>query len=251
MLFTLLLVAAGQDDSLEERVRAGVQSFSSDDPEVRARAVLTLKALGPPALPLLHAILKEPWDPETHARIRTVVKEVRVGQGDALLGEGRLREGLLARAAAENPADPEGELKKRIDLARKDLLAEIEEPGDAVLQRKSLSGGALREKHGPWGLSAVLDLLHPERLNRPQHAFQLLKSWSGEPILIPILGAALKDDNEQFIFGLCEMLLFFGRGTPDVLKGLAALERDPARSEKVRSMARVSLLELGGKPEKP
>lgn len=246
----LILLAASQDDSLEARVRCGVEGFASNDPEVRERATRTLRALGSSALPALLAILKEPRDPETHARIRDVIKDHWVAQANTLFSEGRLREALLALAGAENPGNPEAHFKTRLELARKDLLSEIEDPGEVPINRKPPSGSALKEKHGRWGLAVVLELLHPKGLDRPSHAFDLLKSWRADPIFVPVFVVALKDPNDLFVGRICDLLLFFGRNSAEVRTALALLERDDARGERLRSLARDVLIELGGKPEK-
>lgn len=236
-----------QDDALAERVRKGVEELCAENIESREKAGQGLRELGVPALPTLEALLKQQKEVEAHARIRSVIKDIWTAEANKCFSEGRLKDSLLAQANADNPSDPKGHYRTRLDQAQKALLLSIDQTGSGLVRPAGPSGSGLREKHGRWILPSILDCLNPQGLNRPVEVPDLLKDWAAE--IVPILVASLGDKNDRFVAKVCDLFLYFGRGQSSVRKGLADLVKDQSRGEGLRSLARDILVELGGKPE--
>ncbi len=243
-------LAQDSDTLLPERIRSHVRDLSSDEPEIRERAENELKRIGPSALATLDKLLPDAKDSDTRLRIQGVIKGLWVLKSDALLGEGRLQDALMALATAENPDDPKGHSEKRIAEARKDVAPEVSPPneGKRVSNARS-TAKALREKHGRWALPALLDSLLPKVPDTSVEGLELLKYWGVDAI--PALVASLREKNEEFVSVVVEALHIMGRGDPVVRKELSKLAQDKSRSEKLRSLADAILTDMGGKLEKP
>lgn len=100
---TLALVGFTQDD-VSQRVKELVPILGNDDPDVRIKASMDLRALGRAALPHLRDAFKAETDAEIKARLEELIHryeeiEWRTGYGDTLKASAELKKPLLIYSA--------------------------------------------------------------------------------------------------------------------------------------------------------
>lgn len=163
-------------DHLESQVQRHVETLSSDDAKAREEATLALKRLGVPALKHLENRLKQMPAGDARLRVQGITRDLWIAKADAFFAEGKLQESLLAQATAEDPGDPSGFLRRRIQEARKDLQRELPQLGEPKTIREwPKIADTLRKKHGRWCLPAIMDCLNPSGIDDPISALELLK----------------------------------------------------------------------------